>query len=78
MRDILASVNRVSQLMTDIAQAGQSQSEGIGEVHQAISQIDGVTQQNAALVEEVAAAAHSLKDQAARLSTSLGAFRIAA
>jgi methyl-accepting chemotaxis protein len=78
MQDILDSVNKVSGLMHDIAQAGQAQSAGIGEVHQAIAQIDTVTQQNAALVEEVAAAAHSLKDQSTRLAGALGSFRVAA
>ena len=78
MQDILDSVNRVSGLMRSIAQAGQSQSDGIGEVHSAISQIDNVTQQNAALVEEVAAAANSLKEQSVRLNEALGSFRIAA
>ena len=78
MQEILASVTRVSGLMRDIAQAGQAQSEGIGEVHQAIAHIDTVTQQNAALVQEVAAAAHSLKDQSARLTDALGTFRLAA
>jgi methyl-accepting chemotaxis protein len=78
MQDILDSVNKVSGLMRDIAQAGQAQSAGIGEVHQAIAQIDTVTQQNASLVEEVAAAAHSLKDQSARLAEALGSFRVAA
>jgi len=78
MQDILDSVNRVSGLMRDIAQAGQSQSEGISEVHSAIAQIDSVTQQNAALVEEVSAAANSLKDQSTRLTEAMGSFRIAA
>jgi methyl-accepting chemotaxis protein len=78
MQDILDSVNKVSGLMHDIAQAGQAQSLGIGEVHQAIAQIDTVTQQNASLVEEVAAAAHSLKDQSARMAQALGSFRVAA
>jgi methyl-accepting chemotaxis protein len=78
MQDILDSVNKVSGLMHDIARAGQAQSAGIGEVHQAIAQIDTVTQQNASLVEEVAAAAHSLKDQSARMSVALGSFRVAA
>ncbi len=78
MREILDSVNRVSSLMTEIAQAGQSQSSGIGEVHQAITQIDTVTQQNAALVEQVAAAAQSLKGQATRLSAAMSSFKVAA
>jgi methyl-accepting chemotaxis protein len=78
MREILESVTRVSKLMTDIAQAGQSQSNGIGQVHGAIAQMDSVTQQNAALVEEVAAAAQSLKGQAGRLAEAMGSFKVVA
>jgi len=78
MHDILDSVNRVSNLMTDIAEAGQAQSSGIGQVHSAIAEIDSVTQQNAALVEQVAAAAQSLRGQSSRLSDAVGQFKIAA
>ena len=56
--------------------AGQSQSSGIEQVHQAIAQIDTMTQQNAALVEQLAAAAQSLKGQSARLTESMGSFRV--
>ncbi|HKW82627.1 MAG TPA: methyl-accepting chemotaxis protein, partial [Burkholderiaceae bacterium] len=76
MKEILESVNRVSLLITDIADAGQSQSSGIEQVHQAIAQIDTMTQQNAALVEELAAAAQSLKGQSTRLTESMGSFRV--
>jgi methyl-accepting chemotaxis protein len=76
MQEILASVNQVSRLIGDIAEAGQSQSSGIEQVHQAIAQIDTMTQQNAALVEELAAAAQSLKGQSARLTESMGSFRV--
>ena len=69
-------MNRVSLLITEIADAGQSQSSGIEQVHQAIAQIDTMTQQNAALVEELAAAAQSLKGQSARLTESMGSFRV--
>ncbi|WP_280151601.1 methyl-accepting chemotaxis protein [Piscinibacter sp. XHJ-5] len=78
MGDILDSVKRVSALMDEIARAGQAQSEGIGRMHQAIAQMDTVTHQNAALVEQVAAAALSLKGQAGRLSGAMGSFRLAA
>jgi methyl-accepting chemotaxis protein len=78
MQEILDSVNRVSLLITDIADAGQSQSSGIHQVHQAIGQIDTMTQQNAALVEELAAAAQSLKGQSTRLTDSMGSFRVVA
>jgi methyl-accepting chemotaxis protein len=78
MQEILDSVGRVSRLIADIADAGQSQSGGIEQVHQAIARIDTMTQQNAALVEEVAAAAQSLKGQSARLGEAMGSFRVAA
>ena len=76
MQDILSSVNRVSALIAEIADAGQAQSGGIEQVHQAIGQIDTMTQQNAALVEQLAAAAQSLKGQSARLNESMGSFRV--
>ena len=78
MKEILDSVNRVSRLIGDIADAGQSQSSGIDQVHGAIAQIDTMTQQNAALVEQLAAAAQSLKGQSGRLTDSMGSFRVAA
>jgi methyl-accepting chemotaxis protein len=78
MQEILDSVNKVSRLITDIADAGQSQSSGIDQVHQAIAQIDTMTQQNAALVEQVAAAAQSLKGQSGRLTESMSSFRVIA
>jgi methyl-accepting chemotaxis protein len=77
MREILDRVARVSQIVSDIASAGGKQSDGIAQVHSAVAQIDDVTQQNAALVEQVAAASHSLKEQAARLSQTMGAFKVA-
>ncbi len=68
MHDIVQSVQRVSQTINDITVATAEQSTGIGQVSAAVSQLDGVTQQNAALVEEAAAAAESLKSQANRLA----------
>ena len=76
MQDILESVKRVSCLITDMVEAGNAQSSGIDQVHQAIGQIDTMTQQNAALVEQLAAAAHALKGQSGRLTESMGAFRV--
>ena len=76
MKEILDSVNKVSLLIAEIADAGQSQSSGIEQVHHAIAQIDTMTQQNAALVEQLAAAAQSLKGQSARLTESMGSFRV--
>ena len=78
MQEILDSVNRVASLIGDIAEAGQSQNNGIGQVHQAIAQIDTMTQQNAALVEQLAAAAQSLQGQSERLNGSMASFRVAA
>ena len=78
MKEILESVKRVSALISDIADAGQSQSNGIEQVHSAIAQIDTMTQQNAALVEELAAAAQSLKGQSGKLTASMSSFRVVA
>jgi len=76
MRELLDRVSRVSTLVTEMAAAGTSQSDSIEQVHQAIAQIDEVTQQNAALVEEVAAAAQSLRGQSEHLSGSVNAFQV--
>jgi len=76
MDAIVDSVKRVTDIMAEIAAASQEQSAGIDQVHQAISQMDQVTQQNAALVEEAAAATGSLKAQAAQLSQAVSVFRI--
>ena len=76
MDAIVDSVKRVTDIMAEIAAASQEQSSGIDQVHQAISQMDQVTQQNAALVEEAAAATGSLKAQAAQLSQAVSVFRI--
>jgi methyl-accepting chemotaxis protein len=78
MQDILESVTRVSALITDIAQVGESQSGDIEHVHNAISQIDGMTQQNSALVEQLAAAAQSLRGQSSRLTETMSSFRVVA
>jgi methyl-accepting chemotaxis protein len=78
MQEILDSVNHVSRLIAGIAEAGQSQSSGIEQVHQAIAHIDTMTQQNAALVEQLAASAQSLKSQSGRLSESMSSFNVAA
>ena len=77
MDDIVAQVGRVNTLVGEIASASHEQSQGIGQVGDAVAQLDQVTQQNAALVEESAAAAESLKVQAARLAELMGAFTIA-
>ena len=76
MEDVVASVRRVSDIVAEISAASAEQSTGIGQVNQAIVQMDGVTQQNAALVEEAAAAAESLQQQAATLVALVGEFRV--
>jgi methyl-accepting chemotaxis protein len=76
MTELVASVQRVSHIMGEISSAAGEQSNGIGQVNSAVARLDGMTQQNASLVEQSAAAAESLKDQAQRLNTVVGAFRL--
>ena len=76
MGEIVASVQRVSDIIGEISAAAGEQSSGIGQVNGAVTQLDQMTQQNAALVEQSAAAAESLKEQAARLSTLVATFRL--
>jgi len=76
MTEVVASVKRVSDIVADISAATQEQSSGIGEVNRAITQMDQVTQQNAALVEQAAAAAGSLQEQASRLAQVVGMFKL--
>ncbi len=76
MTDIVAQVRRVSELITEISAATRQQTQGIGQVGDAVTQLDRVTQQNAALVEESAAAADSLSQQAAKLVEAVSVFRL--
>jgi methyl-accepting chemotaxis protein-2 (aspartate sensor receptor) len=76
MQEIVASVKRVTDIMGEISAASDEQSSGIDQVNRAVSQMDDVTQQNAALVEEAAAAAGSLQDQAERLAQAVAVFKI--
>jgi methyl-accepting chemotaxis protein len=76
MAEIVSQVKRVTDLVGEISNATQEQSSGIGQVNEAITQMDQVTQQNAALVEQSAAAAQSLKAQAARLTEAVAVFRL--
>jgi methyl-accepting chemotaxis protein len=78
MQEIVASVQRVSDIIGEISAAATEQSQGIGQVNASVSQLDQMTQQNAALVEQSAAAAASLKEQAGRLAEAVAAFRLAA
>jgi methyl-accepting chemotaxis protein-2 (aspartate sensor receptor) len=76
MAEIVSSVQRVSDIIGEITAAAAEQSDGIGQVNSSVVQLDQMTQQNAALVEQSAAAAESLKDQAARLNEVVGTFRL--
>nr|WP_284507395.1 methyl-accepting chemotaxis protein [Caballeronia sp. ATUFL_M2_KS44] len=76
MEEILQSVKRVTDIVSEIAAASAEQSKGIGEVNLAVTQMDAVTQQNAALVEQVSAAAFSMKSQADQLSSKVKRFRV--
>jgi methyl-accepting chemotaxis protein len=76
MGEILQAVRRVTDIMGEIAAASEEQSSGISQVGRAVTHMDEVTQQNAALVEQATAAAASLQDQAARLKETVGAFRV--
>jgi methyl-accepting chemotaxis protein len=76
MGEIVAQVKRVTDLIGEISSSTLEQSNGIGQVNQAVSQLDQMTQQNAALVEESAAAAASLRKQADRLAQAVEVFRL--
>jgi methyl-accepting chemotaxis protein len=76
MGDIVDSVRRVTDILNEITSASQEQTAGIEQINEAITQMDTVTQQNAALVEEAAAASQSMQDQAARLSAAVSVFKL--
>ncbi len=76
MGEIVGSVQRVTDIIGEISSAAEEQSRGIGSVNDAVTQLDHATQQNAALVEESAAAAQSLKDQARTLTTLVAGFTV--
>ncbi len=76
IEELVLSVRRVSDIMGEITAATQEQSQRIGHVSHSVGALEEMTQQNAALVEEGAAAADSLKDQAGRLTQMVGAFRL--
>ena len=78
MDEVVASVKRVTDIMSEIAAASQDQCAGIEQVNRAIAQMDQVTQQNAALVEQAATAAASLQDQAGELAAVVSIFRLGA
>jgi uncharacterized phage infection (PIP) family protein YhgE len=76
MGEIVSSVQRVTDLIGEITASSTEQREGIGHVNQAVSNLDQMTQQNAALVEESAAAATALHDQAQRLAEVVSVFNV--
>ncbi len=78
MSEIVDSVQRVSNMIGEITAAASEQSDGIVHINQAVNQLDQITQQNAALVQESAGAAQSLQDQVIRLSSTMGRFSTAA
>jgi methyl-accepting chemotaxis protein len=78
MNEVVDAAKRVSAIIAEITTAAAEQSQGIGQVNTAVTQLDQVTQQNAALVEESAAAAESLKIQAQQLAETVQRFRITA
>ncbi|CAH0210005.1 Methyl-accepting chemotaxis protein II [Massilia sp. Bi118] len=75
MREVVSSVQRVTDIMSEITAASTEQTQGIEQVNVAVVQMDHVTQQNAALVEEAAAAAEAMQDQAGRLAQAVSVFR---
>jgi methyl-accepting chemotaxis protein len=76
MEEVVSSVKRVTDIMSEIADASQEQSRGIEQVNMSIIEMDSMTQQNAALVEEAAAAAQSLQDQATELARVVSIFKL--
>jgi methyl-accepting chemotaxis protein len=76
MDEVVASVQRVSDIMGEISSASREQEGGITQINQAVTEMDAVTQQNAALVEEAAGAAGSLQEQADRLQQMVAVFKV--
>ncbi|MFZ4878505.1 methyl-accepting chemotaxis protein [Janthinobacterium sp. Mn2066] len=76
MEEIVASIRRVTDIMAEISAAGREQEMGIGQINQAVAEMDTVTQQNAALVEEAAAASAAMQEQAAALSAMVSIFKV--
>lgn len=76
MQEVVESVKRVSDIISEITAAGDEQSMGVDQINQAISQMDSVTQQNSALVEEAAAAAAAMQEQAGKLVDVVSVFQL--
>ena len=77
MTEVVQAIQRVTHIMTEISSASHEQSSGVAQIGEAVTQMDQATQQNAALVEESAAAAESLKGQAHQLVNAIAQFRLA-
>jgi hypothetical protein len=78
MQEIVTSIRSVADIVGEIASASREQSTGIAQINQAVTQLDGVTQQNAALVEETSAASNSLQEQAHELAKLAASFKLGA
>jgi len=76
MSEVVASIRRVTDMMGDISAASNEQASGVAQVGDAVTQMDRVTQQNAALVEQIAAAASGLKAQAGDLVHAVSVFQL--
>jgi uncharacterized phage infection (PIP) family protein YhgE len=76
MEEIVDSVKRVTDIMSEIMAATQEQTAGIEQINQAITQMDQVTQQNASLVEEAAAASEAMQEQAGTLAQAVSVFKL--
>ena len=76
MGDVVASIRRVTDIMAEISNASSEQTHGIEQINDAVAQMDHVTQQNAALVEQAAAAADAMQEQAAKLAEAVSIFKI--
>ena len=76
MNEIVESIHRVTDIMSEITAASEEQTSGIEQVNQAIMQMDSTTQQNSALVEEAAAATHSMQEQAGKLLQIVSVFKL--
>ena len=76
MQEVVASIRRVTAIVGEISNASVEQTHGIEQINLAISQMDHVTQQNAALVEQAAAAAGSMQEQAGKLAEAVSIFKL--
>jgi methyl-accepting chemotaxis protein len=76
MNDVVSSIKQVTDIVGEISAATQEQNDGIAQVHRAVTQMDETTQQNSALVEQTAAAAQTMREQADTLERAVSAFKI--